>query len=308
MTSEIMGNNGRPPPLIDEFRRQYLDSLIVSNDVTTYPKGLGLYYTRFNKHRYTKRRERTVNGKRNLYRVLDIKSIYDMAYRDYMFEITWVALGTVWFEKGKDLRKINTVETIRKVAEAYSKYTNVFLWGYPQPDSIDEFVSYMHDCTDVNHVKGWLIDPEIGFKGEPKKASDLVYKCRDIDPYMILGMTTYGAAHWHKDFPYESFKDVDFASPQVYNFSEKLKRDSFREYDKIFKKVIPSTALFHKGPSGKFVRTTQELLRKEFDTTFKASDKEIDSVIMWQDAFHDSVKKQIIQEYGTKIRTVGVEK
>jgi hypothetical protein len=300
--------NQKPEVLKDFEMKRYLDDHIIEDGDVIYPKGLGLYLTSINKLKFKKYRQYAGKTTKHIYEFyIHPMKISDQAHRNYNFGFTWVAIGTAWYEKGKDLRKINTIEQVRMYAENTSKYQNVFLWGYPQPDSIDDFVKYMKDCTDINHVRGWILDPELGFKNEPEKARELVCKCREIDPYMILGMTTYGAAHWHRDFPYEAFKDVHFASPQVYNFSTKLKRRSFEEYEKLYKKIVPSIALYSKKEEGKgYTYKKIKNLRKEFLTTLKASNS-IDSAILWQDAFSRVYQKETINEFAERIRLEGTK-
>lgn len=233
-----------------------------------YPIGVGLYLNHMKEQRYK-----------------DLHKYGKLLKDNY---ITWIAIGGPWYEKNNILRKINNFKKIKESAKILSEYTNIFIWGYPYWDSVSNFIKSMRECTDINYIKGWILDAEIGFKNRPTEAHSLVFNSISDDPYQVLGMTTYGALFYHHNFPIQSFRDVHFGSPQVYNFNLRYTIKSFKSYNYIFKKVIPSFSLFTERTSKKFYPKTNNELKHHINVIFKAaevSDIRLDSMIGWQDDF-----------------------
>jgi hypothetical protein len=167
--------------------------------------------------------------------------------------LRWVALGGPWHDVRKVVPTeiwINRPSTIKRYADALSAAeVKPHVWGYPWHDRVEEFVRDMSRCTGGSIV-GWLLDPELGLKRHPAAARELVRLCRERNPYLSLGFTSYGLPHGHRTFPFDEFaepggfypfKECDYGSPQLYDMPKVRVRKGMTDYAALgFDVVVPS--------------------------------------------------------------------
>jgi len=146
---------------------------------------------------------------------------------------------------------ITSVEDVKRYGDAFATAgINPWLWGYPWAGREDEFVDKMKAATTGN-VVGWILDPELGYKW---KGSGTRAGQKEADPDAPpptgskaamqaavatlmdkslgaladkhgLGVTSYGMADYHKNFPWaefvasENFEAAGWGSPQLYDVS-----------------------------------------------------------------------------------------
>lgn len=147
---------------------------------------------------------------------------------------------------------ITSVEDVRRYGDAFATVgINPWLWGYPWAGREAEFVERMEAATTGN-VVGWILDPELGYKwkGSGTRARSGVWRAgghpgqKEADPnappptgsqaamqkaasllmsYSLdaltekhgLGVTSYGMADYHRNFPWPEFQ-AGWGSPQLY--------------------------------------------------------------------------------------------
>jgi hypothetical protein len=171
--------------------------------------------------------------------------------------VSFVAIMTMWqeYKKGKFVQYLSngkSGERIKAYAEAFTAaWIDVYLWGFPWGGHEEAFVQRFLDVTDLcgDCIKGWLYDPELGYKWSTKRpakdagmrkqpeytkgvlpignrivrkkqAKKLVELSTSLDVEDLvgtLGITSYGMAQYHRNFPWTEFGVLnDFGSPQYY--------------------------------------------------------------------------------------------
>ena len=175
--------------------------------------------------------------------------------------VSFVAILAAWQDvhKGKErFLKSNGRDgsLIKKYAEAFTAAgIQVWLWGFPRGGGeeafVERFVQVTEACGPV--VRGWLWDPELFYKwsrnpdaaapvsmrGQPEfsasagkpagsaatrkaQARKLVELTLDaMNESLGLGITSYGMARFHRNFPWDVFGGVGFGSPQLYSVGPK---------------------------------------------------------------------------------------
>lgn len=173
--------------------------------------------------------------------------------------IRWAAIATVWFDhpKGGQPRKVwmNRPVDVLRLAEQLSLHeVKPHIWGYPWHGRIQEFLDCTSACLDGT-VVGVLPDPELGLKGFPGDAHELFLGLRHLNPYLMLGMTSYGFPRGHHLFPWEEWAepgvtgdwqlDADYGSPQLYDQSKTKVKDGIKQWiDLGFDAICPSYGVY----------------------------------------------------------------
>lgn len=174
--------------------------------------------------------------------------------------LRWAAIGGPWHDDPKKgNRWLNRPEEILRYSEALAAAgVQAHVWGYPWHDRVDAFVEDLLACTGPA-TSGWLLDPELGFKGHVAEAGDLFRKSRaaleDRNPYIALGLTSYGLPRGHRSFPFEAFAEpgvegdplveCDYGSPQLYDVPEKRVLEGLADYAELgFDAVVPSFGVY----------------------------------------------------------------
>ena len=172
--------------------------------------------------------------------------------------LKWIVFATIWYDVTKAGKKqnfvINGPEIIADYAQAMSEEgIKAHIWGYPWHDRINEFVEqiarYLSD-----YIVGILLDPELGLKKHIKEAEDLFNRVRFLNPYLYLGMSSYGLPAGHRSFPFEAFSDdtignpmieCDYGCPQLYDLSQAQILTGLNDWSKLgFDHIIPAFGLY----------------------------------------------------------------
>ncbi len=140
--------------------------------------------------------------------------------------VNYVALLACWQEKG-GITPINSPAEIKACANEFKAVgIATWIWGYPHNGGEDAFIAAMRKA-EPEVCEGWILDPEKPYKFE-NKAGEALQRARakklvdltldSLSEKKGLGLTTYGMADYHKNFPWTEFC-VGFGSPQLYEVS-----------------------------------------------------------------------------------------
>lgn len=246
-----------------------------------------------------------------------------LAKRLHDHRISWVAIGGPWHDSPKKGdRWINSPERIERYAvELENVGVEVHIWGYPWHDRVDQFVDDMVACTSTDVISGWLLDPELGFKKHPAEARTLFHKSRqallEINPYNLLGMTSYGIPAGHKSFPFDQFADdrsqgnpfveVDYGSPQLYYLPERRVADGLEQWaDLGFDEVAPSFGCYlfvQKDPEIPYSTRNRKAVSKtgsqldEHLSHFVSTNVSVRSLIGWAYNFVDAAQWRVLARW-----------
>lgn len=171
--------------------------------------------------------------------------------------VSFVAILTHWQERTK--QRLYNQNHIVAYAEAFdSMGIDVHLWGYPwvgyEGLYIDTVRAYSDKLGDT--CAGWIVDPELGYKWIGPATSEDDCKSGAIrlmdglidamDEGLDLGVTSYGMARWHWNFPWLTFLQYGWHSPQVYGMATPALRSSYRSWRRYGSKtkMLPSIASY----------------------------------------------------------------
>lgn len=178
-----------------------------------------------------------------------------MARRCQQHGVRWVALFAAW-QDGGGLRSPSLAMHQRYARVLTAAGVDVWLWGYPRAGGEADFLARMQRYSAGLDIKGWLLDPEAGYKWGLRflrrestarmGAMQLVAGARAHSPGGV-GVTSYGWLRGHPSFPWEEFADgTDFGSPQTYTLSDSRIATAMGDWRQYFPIVIPSTTAY--GP------------------------------------------------------------
>jgi hypothetical protein len=133
--------------------------------------------------------------------------------------IAWVAIEVAWHDNTKTSSH-NLIDGALAVfaPELEAAGIEVWVWGFPSPDRISEFVETIADAYKAApQVRGVIADPEAPFYGSAHSAAleDLISQLQDLG--RPVGVTSYGAPYFHPGFPWEAIAGADFGQPQIYS-------------------------------------------------------------------------------------------
>jgi hypothetical protein len=191
------------------------------------------------------------------------------------YGVKWVALLGCWqHDEGPHKGKSTGPQVgLRQYAEAFRLHDiQVWVWGYPVAGLEHEFVDRMAQAAAQAEASGWLLDPEVSYKGREPAARRLVELTLDaLDESTGLGVTSYPVPTFHPTWPWEAFGGVGFGSPQTYHVSEELVARAHREWTaRGWNYLCPSLPAF--GPHAR----DQERLR-----AYLAAQGDVPGIIVW---------------------------
>lgn len=236
-----------PPLVVDGFAgpntRAALDQVLqparMAKGLGYVPRGKGLYVMDLDK----------VGSPDNLLKMCEVCGF------------SFVCILSVWQQRRLGVGPVksgraNSSTDLILYSEALRKHgIEVWVWGYPHPAAIDDFVSSMVDDALRASAVGVIVDPEKPFKGQAVRANVLVdamlAACKRHD--LAAGVTSYAATWIHKDFPYEIFSHLGWGSPQVYDAQNTMPftygTRAVAAYKTAgWKDVVISVAAFNKTP------------------------------------------------------------
>ena len=165
---------------------------------------------------------------------------------------------------------------------------DLWIWGWPIPEGIDDYVQEMSDTASSWGAIGIIIDAEGPWYNEGAAATDLIDKMMAIG--LPIGLTSYGAPWYHSTFPFEEFSKANFGVPQIYDSENSMPDDyptrSVQEWNGLgYAHVVPASSAY-KSPAG-----MEDLLSRTPTP---------DDSIMWWDWFNanlDQGRWTVIGEY-----------
>ena len=200
-------------------------------------------------------------------------------------------------------------ELIKKYADAFAAQgIAVWIWGFPWGGREEAYVERMDHVTQVcdGVIHGWLHDPELGYKwkrgrrakkippgmrGQPeftgghvnpkgsrgarqKEAAKLVELSIDcLDEDMGIGITSYGMAKGHPNFPWVEFGGVGWGSPQLYSPGPRDVDRGIRMWrERGWNTLLPSLPTFGKNSGAKL---------HDHISNFVDGDENVDGFIFW---------------------------
>jgi len=183
-------------------------------------------------------------------------------------------VGPMVFHHGDANRKDNA---LLRYAEAFNAQgIDVWLWGFPWAGAEERFIASMASATEMcpNLISGWLFDPELGYKWKGKNQSSLSMRGQPealtnismsgtkavrskqakklmelavnaIGERLGLGVTSYGMAKYHPNFPWAEFGGYGFGSPQLYSVGPQQVDQGIQQWrEHGWKTIIPSVPTF----------------------------------------------------------------
>lgn len=163
----------------------------------------------------------------------------------------WVMLLCIWQHDDRD----RIYSQVPEAAEALrGKGIDVWLWGWPHPDRIDDFVDHMTTMESDTKAEGIVLNVEKPFWGKrwgkpkfSKQAESLMIRLRaQLGDDSPIGLSSYGAQFFfRKTFPWSVFaKYCDFGMPQIYDSKHKQGADyaerCFKAWSEFFDVVLPT--------------------------------------------------------------------
>jgi len=235
-----------------------------------YPKGIGLYLRALNEQTSGTPKQAAAKAQAHAVSFVTLMTAWqdvDANGKDRMLH-----------SNGRD------ATIIRAYADAFSDAgIDVWLWGFPRAGGEDEYIARFAHVTDVcgDTIKGWIHDPEVFFKwgskvaatatqtgmrGQPEYSADAVplnktqawIKTRAgilLEKGRAagfgderIGITSYGMAPGHKNFPWDVFGGHGFGSPQLYSVgAQDVDRGIAAWRAHGWRHIVPSVPLYGKN-------------------------------------------------------------
>lgn len=184
--------------------------------------------------------------------------------------VRWAAVGGPWYER-QGMKWINTPIQCRRIVEVLiAAGIEPYVWGYPWAGRERDFAWDLESCC-APGVAGVLIDPELGLKDKDeatrlRHGRDLFWEVVKLNPYRVVGFTSYGLAKQHPTFPWEAFaepggfnplEECDYGSPQLYDMTPSNIRKGLEQYRELgFDVLVPSFGTYRFAPDGSTPRMT----------------------------------------------------
>lgn len=224
--------------------------------------------------------------------------------------VSFVAIMTMWQDRhnGKD-RELHSNgrdgKLIAKYAEAFRKQgIKVLLWGFPRGGFEDSYVDRFVHVTGVcgGTINGWLHDPEVFYKwkgkaptslsvrGQPEYIKGVIpggHKAARISQAeklmkltidamhegLSIGITSYGMAMGHPNFPWGIFGGYGWGSPQLYSPGPKdIDRGIAKWRELGWDCIVPSVPTFGKNSGANL---------HDHLSNFVDGEEDIDGFIFW---------------------------
>lgn len=168
--------------------------------------------------------------------------------------LAFVPILVIWQDLG--VTKTINSKLLSEYATALAEVgVEPWIWGYPWVGREEQFIERIQWAIEQGPCRGVLIDPELGYQFKVASEDEVRKGARRLcegvidclNESMNVGVTSYGAAHVQRRFPWDHFC-MGFGSPQFYTATEEqIKRGvaSWREHGWIT--LIPSVPLY--GPN-----------------------------------------------------------
>lgn len=149
--------------------------------------------------------------------------------------LSWVALAACW-QDGPGKHAPMNVDDLDDYGRAFRKAGIMpWVWGYPwhEPDQIRAFVARMRLAADQADAVGIILDPELGFRGQPEAMRELLKRTVDsLSETLGLGFSSYGLPSSMRDFPWPEtvLHAYGWGSPQCYQMPLKQAREGIRQW------------------------------------------------------------------------------
>jgi hypothetical protein len=245
--------------------------------------------------------------------------------------LSFVALMGVWqeYRKGEfDQSNLNLrASRLKRYSEAFQEAgVDVWLWGYPWGGHEEAFVEGMLEADQQALSSGWLLDPELGYKWGHRsdKARTNMRKqpeaIRGVNPNGTrdereeqatrlmnlseeaaknLGVTSYGLAKWHPNFPWKQFLSHDSApilSPQLYSISPAYVRKGIRDWHELASDFDRERTMCASIP------TYGVNSNSKLDEHLAAFDDSVDGFIGWSWLQTNRKEWDILKKYAEKLK------
>jgi hypothetical protein len=238
--------------------------------------------------------------------------------------VSWAAIGTIWQDTDKDgtprNRWINRPGVVLGLAHELANIgVAPHIWGYPWHDRMPEFVEAFSKClhSDIP-MAGFLPDPELGMKRHPEAAREMFRQLRELNPFMMLGITSYGFPKGHPTIPWEEWSepgeegnwtlDADYYSPQLYDQSTAgVNKGVQQSLDLGFDAIIPSFGAFRR------IRLDERwwfprMDKKQFEqhmAAFLWAKKQFSALICWSENLINSECWPVVQKFAERYNFSG---
>jgi len=201
--------------------------------------------------------------------------------------VSFVAIMAAWqdIHNGKERFLYSNgrdPERIVRYAEAFlNAGVKPWIWGFPRAGGEHQYINRMCDVSTRSKViQGWLHDPELFYKWSAKarwapsgmrgqaeytgkaeapkgskqireiaamRLMDLTEESRQNGLIRAYGVTSYGMAQYHKNFPWKQFSVKGFGSPQLYSVTpEQVDQGIAAWRAHGWTHIVPSVPLFGK--------------------------------------------------------------
>lgn len=163
-------------------------------------------------------------------------------------DLKWVCIQRLWqYEDPAQDKLLNGSSWDSYKVALEETGCDVWIWGWPIPERIDDFVKEMSDTCSKWGALGIVLDVESPWYDEPTKATELMTKMRALG--VPVGVTSYGAPWFHTRFPFKEFSSADFGIPQIYDSENTMPADyptrSVEEWTKFgYSHVIPASSAY----------------------------------------------------------------
>lgn len=141
-------------------------------------------------------------------------------------------------------RRRNPRETLQRYFDALraglpDRTLGFWLWGWARPGREEDFVNTMVPAAAEVGAQGVIHDVEAAWKWRRGNAAQEATKRREAtalldrllpaahEAGLSVGMTSYGAPWFHRNFPWAEFTRCDFSLPQIYDADNNLHIPTF---------------------------------------------------------------------------------
>lgn len=197
--------------------------------------------------------------------------------------INWVAIGGPWHTEKAQRSANPRARFLRYADAAASAGVSVHVWGYPHRAHVEKFVAQMIGVSEA--VDGWLLDPELGMKGDRTANMHLAAASREVcaDLGICCGWTSYGSIHGHtgpRGLEIEPYKALDYGSPQLYTVDAEGAKKGMLVWSRLGAPVIPSFGCYNRL-SGRVIKRGPDSLAAHFEDLV-GSGIPFDAMIGWE--------------------------
>jgi len=167
--------------------------------------------------------------------------------------ISWICVQRLWqYENPNDDKYLNGTSWKDYKAAWEETGCDLWIWGWPVPGRIDDYVEEMSRTAAQWGAIGIIIDAEGPWYNHPNEATDLIDKMMAIG--LPIGLTSYGAPWYHSTFPFAEFSKASFGVPQIYDSENSLPEDyptrSVATWKELgYAHVVPASSAY-KSPAG----------------------------------------------------------